>query len=157
MEKNFDFNVTITTRNEEFGEGHKEKITRQLKKLKKQFSHIIDANVILDKQNSSYKVDISLQVPGLVITSRNEDFDKIKAIDNALEKVKTQLKKLKSKVVDHRTIQTTHEVIEEDSEETLFSLCPGAIYSTFETKTWFSISVILDSSASIKTPFNHLV
>ena len=119
MEKNFDFNVTITSRNEGFGEGHKEKITRQLKKLKKYYSHIIDANVILDKQNSSFKVDISLQVPGLVITSRNEDFDQIKAIDNALEKVKTQLKKLKSKVVDHRIAQTTHVVIEEDSEETL--------------------------------------
>ena len=119
MEKKFDFNVTITTRNEEFGEDLKEKITIQLKKLNKYYSHIIDANVILDKQNSSFKVDISLQVPGLVITSRNEDFDQIKAIDTALEKVKTQLKKLKSKVMDHRTIQTAHVVIEEDSEETL--------------------------------------
>ena len=119
MEKNFDFNVTITSRNEGFGEGHKEKITKQLKKLKKYYSHIVDANVILDKQNSSFKVEISLHVPGLVITSRNEDFDKIKAIDTALEKVKTQLKKLKSKVVDHRTVQTTDVVIEKDSEETL--------------------------------------
>ncbi len=119
MEKNFDFNVTITSRNEGFGEGHKEKITKQLKNLKKYYSHIIDANVILDKQNSSFKVEISLHVPGLVITSRYEDYDQIKAMDTALEKVKTQLNKLKSKVVDHRTIQTSHVVIDEDSEETL--------------------------------------
>jgi len=119
MEKYFDFNVTITSRNEGFGEGHKEKITKQLKKLKKYYSHIVDANVILDKQNSSFKVEISLHVPGLVITSRYEDFDQIKAMDTALEKVKTQLKKLKSKVVDHRIAQTAEVVIEEDSEETL--------------------------------------
>ena len=96
------FNVAITCRHEDFGDGFKESIKNQLQKLSKFHSNIIDANVTLDKQNSSFKVEILLHVPGSVITANYEDFNQVKAFDSAIEKVKTQIKKHKSKVMDHR-------------------------------------------------------
>ena len=101
---NENFDVTITSRHEEIREDIKKSLTEQLWKLSKFHSHIIDAGIILDKRNSSLKVDITLRVPGAVITATEEGYkDKI-ILDSALEKIKTQLKKLKSKVADHRAI-----------------------------------------------------
>ena len=117
MKNNYDFNVSITCRHEEFDLDFKELIKKQIQKLSKYYSHIIDSNVILDRQNSSFRVEISLQVPGIVITAKHEDYDRIKALDTALERAKTQLKKLKSKVMDHRISQTIAIVEEEEIEE----------------------------------------
>ncbi len=117
MKNNYDFNVSITCRHEECNLDFKESIKKQIQKLSKYYSHIIDSNVILDKQNSSFKVEISLHVPGLVITAKHEDYDRIKALDISFEKVKKQLKKLKSKVVDHRVSQTIVAAEEENTEE----------------------------------------
>ena len=99
MKNNYDFNVSITCRHEECNFDFKESIKKQIQKLSKYYSHIIDSTVIIDKQNSSFKVEISLKVPGLVITAKHEDYDRIKALDTSFEKVKIQLKKLKSKNV----------------------------------------------------------
>ncbi|MFC1539445.1 ribosome hibernation-promoting factor, HPF/YfiA family [Candidatus Latescibacterota bacterium] len=102
MGKKYDFNVMITCRHEDCSPLYKEEIIIKTKKLSKYYSHIVDANVILDKQHSCFRVEVSLQVPGLVISAKHEDYDRTKAFDATYEKVKTQIKKLKSKVVDHR-------------------------------------------------------
>ena len=117
MKNNLDFNVSITFRHEECDINLKESINNQIQKLSKYYSHIVDANIIIDKQNSIFKVEISLKVPGLVITAKHEDYDRTKALDIALEKVKKQLKKLKSKVVDHRVSQTYTVTDEKKTEE----------------------------------------
>ena len=117
MKNNPDFSISITFRHEECDFNLKESINNQIQKLSKYYSHIIDANIIIDKQNSIFKVEISLQVPGLVITAKHKDYDRTKALDIALEKVKKQLKKLKSKVVDHRVSQTIVAAEEEKTEE----------------------------------------
>jgi len=103
MKKESDFNVTLTCRHQECSDNLKEFVIRQLNKLSRYSTNIIAANVTIDKQNSIYIVDISLQLTGTVINAKQEDYDKTKALDIALEKVKTQVMKLKSKVVDHRT------------------------------------------------------
>ena len=115
--KNYDsFNVTITCRHEDLGDGYKESMKNQIQKLSKFYANIIDANVTLDKQNSNYKVEILLHVPGSVISAKYEDFNHTKAFDSAIDKVKTQVKKLKSKVVDHRK-STLQSVIEPGESE----------------------------------------
>jgi len=106
----------VTNRHDDFGDGFKESVESELKQLQRFYSHIIDASVILDKQNSNYTVEILIHVPGSVITSTHQDYNPAKAIDIALEKVKVQLKKLHSKVVDHRII-TAPPVVEEKSVE----------------------------------------
>jgi len=112
-----DFNVSITCRHEEFTDGFKKSINNQLQKLSKFYSNIIKANVIIDKQNTSFRVEISLHVPGSVITATDEDYNHKKAIDSTIEKVESQIKKLKSKVVDHKALPLTAVVEVEESEE----------------------------------------
>jgi len=117
MKNATDFNVLITCRHEDFTDDFKKSINNQLQKLSKFYSNIIDANVIIDKQNANFRVEISLHVPGSVITATGEDYNCKKAIDSTIRKVERQIKKLKSKVVDHRVSPLTSIVEEEEESE----------------------------------------
>ncbi len=112
-----DFNVSITCRHEEFTDDFKKSINNKLQKLSKFYSNIIKANVIIDRQNTSFRVEIILHVPGSVITATDEDYNYKKAIDSTIEKVERQIKKFKSKVVDHKALPLTAVVEVEESEE----------------------------------------
>ncbi|MBN1292139.1 MAG: ribosome-associated translation inhibitor RaiA [Candidatus Latescibacteria bacterium] len=119
MTKAYDFDVQVTCRHETCDSPLRESIVEQIMKLSKFHPHILDSNVIINRQNSSVKVEISVRVPGLTITAVNEDYNQAKALDAAIEKAKIQIKKLKSKIADHR-VQPPLPVVEaeiaEDSE-----------------------------------------
>jgi ribosomal subunit interface protein len=112
MVKAYDFDVTITCRHNDCDQKLKDSIIHEMLKLSRYHTHIIDGSVVIDKKNSSIKVEVSVRVPGLTITAANEDFNQAKALDTAVEKVKRQLKKLKSKVVDHRIPPQQHPILE---------------------------------------------
>ncbi len=109
--KTYEYDVQITSRHDGCDQYTKDSIVKQMHKLSKFHSHIIDGNVIIDRQNSYIKVEVSLRVPGLTITATDEDYNQAKAVDSAIEKAKTQIKKLRSKVVGHRPA-TTQPVME---------------------------------------------
>lgn len=102
MSKAYDFDVTFTCRHNECDDNFKVTAINKIQKLSRFHSHIIDSNIIVDKKNSSTKVEISLRVPGLTLLAAHEDFNQIKALDLTINKTKAQLKKMKSKVIDHR-------------------------------------------------------
>lgn len=121
-EKTYEYDVQITSRHDSCDQYIKDSIVKQMHKLSKFHSHIIDGNVIIDKQNSYIKVEVSVRVPGLTITATDEDYNHTKAVDSAIEKAKTQIKKLRSKVVDHRPatpqlVMETEEIAEPDTVE----------------------------------------
>lgn len=119
MAKSYEFEVMITSRHNDLHEQAKNTIIKEMLKLSRFHSHIIDGSVIIEKNSSYFKAEISVRVPGLTINAVQEDYNEMKAIDIAIGKTKTQLKKLKSKVVDHRAPQipatetTTTDVSEE--------------------------------------------
>ena len=121
MTSEYSFDVTFTGRHEEIHQEVKSSVIEQIQKLSRFYSHIIDGNVIIDRSNSVVKVEVSLRVPGLTITAKHEDYKQNVAIDGAVERAKTQLKKLKSKIVDHRVSEqpVPEEVtdLEEDNDE----------------------------------------
>ncbi len=102
MSKTYDFDVTFTCRHNECDDNFKAAAINKIQKLSRFHSHIIDSNIIVDKKNSSTKVEISLRVPGLTLLAAHEDFNQMKALDLTINKTKAQLKKMKSKVIDHR-------------------------------------------------------
>lgn len=106
MEKSYEFDVMITSRHEDLKDELKKTIMNQMMKLSRFHSHIIDGTVIIEKNKFYYKAEVSIRVPGLTINAAQEDYNEQKAIDIAIEKAKTQIKKLKSKVVEHRAPQT---------------------------------------------------
>jgi putative sigma-54 modulation protein len=119
MSQTNDFSVSISARHEELSDTVKESITSQIMKLSRYNNHIVDANILVDRHNSTYKVDVSIQLPGSVITACHEDYDQFVALDVALEKTKTQIKKLKEKSVDHRVNQVLQPVETGDIEESI--------------------------------------
>jgi len=102
MAKAYDFDVTVTSRHDVVDEQLKTSAIEEVLKLSKYHTHIIDGAITVEKKNSLYKVDISLRVPGHVFVATEEDYDVSKAIYSSIEKTKTQLMKLKSKIIDHR-------------------------------------------------------
>ncbi len=117
MAKTYDFDVNVTSRHEDCSPRYKEEIIAKILKLSKYFSNIIESNVILDKQNSHFRVEITVQVPKAVISAKHKDHDRTKAFDATYDKVKTQIKKLKSKIVDHRVSPDNQPVMIEEIEE----------------------------------------
>ena len=117
MEKVYDFDVSFTCRHEENVENFKELAINQVLKLSRYHKHIVGCDIKIDKQNTSFTSEILLHVPGHTLRAEHKDFNQIKAFDASIEKVKVQLKKLKSKVVDHRVITQLQESENPESEE----------------------------------------
>lgn len=117
MVKTYEFDVTLTCRNNECDGQTREDAQDQIHKLSKYHTHIIDGNIMIDKQNSSFKVEVSLRVPGHTLIATDVNYSRLKALDAAIEKTKVQLKKLKSKVIDHRANPLQPEVESPEPEE----------------------------------------
>ena len=119
MTKVYDFDVTVTSRHNELNDNLKESTVEDILRLSRFHNHIIDGAVTIDKQNSSFRAEISLRVPGHTLIASHEDYSLSKALDTAIERTKNQLMKIKSKVVDHRAAPPQSEVevtASEDSE-----------------------------------------
>ena len=116
MTNNYDFDVTVTCRHKECGESFRTIAVEEVLKLSKYHSHIINGDVTINHQNSNMEVEVLIHVPGNVINASESGYTLEKALDASIEKVKIQLKKIRSKETDHR-ISLQPEIGEESSEE----------------------------------------
>ncbi|MFC1529409.1 ribosome hibernation-promoting factor, HPF/YfiA family, partial [Gemmatimonadota bacterium] len=76
--------------------------------LSKYFDRIIDAQLILTKEKSSWRAETIIGVPGETLTAEGEDDLLFTAIDDATDRAERQLKKYKAKFdpqKDRRSIQ----------------------------------------------------
>ena len=117
MEKTYDFDVLFTCRCDECDKSFKELAVENVLKLSRYNKHILDGNILLDKQNSAFNVEISLRIPGHTFRAKHADYNQVKALDASVEKVKIQLKRLKSKVVNHRVAVQFPEKVNPESEQ----------------------------------------
>jgi ribosomal subunit interface protein len=106
MTKKYDFPVSFTCRHEECDKPFKTMAIEQVLKLSKFHGRIEDGNITFDKKkNPLIRVEISLRVPGIVIAATDEDFNQTRALDKVIEKAKIQLQKIRSRDIEHRTLQ----------------------------------------------------
>ncbi len=73
----------------------------EVKKLERLYNGIVKADIILFYErgtNSVKTAEVNLHVYGVILTARERSDDYVKAIDGAMEKLETQLKKYKSKL-----------------------------------------------------------
>jgi len=117
MVKAYDFDVNLTCRHEEYNDWFKEMAVEEVLKLSRYHSHIIDGDITIEKQNATFRTEILLRVPGRTIRAAHVDYNQTKAFDNAVEKLKNQLKKLKSKVADHRGVPQQPEIAVLETKE----------------------------------------
>ena len=96
--------INITTRHGKSPEGIKGYIRQKGEKLKKYYNGIIDVEVVLDYQKREQEVDMRVSVAGNVLKAVVKTDNLHRSIDEALNKIETQIKKYKERLrhVDHQ-------------------------------------------------------
>ena len=107
--------ISVTFRNTEGENWHKEYVEERLGKLEKYFDSPVDARVIISVEKFRNTAEINFAANGLNINSREEDKDLHLAIDNAIEKIERQLKKQKERIRGFKNNHSRSERPESDA------------------------------------------
>ena len=126
--------ITITARHFELMKAIRDYVESSCLKIKRYFDHIITVHVTLSLENSRNICEISLQASKFGLQSQAEEMDMYLSIDNALDKMEAQIKKLKDRVTDHQK-RALKDQFPEFSRETDFLVSPGnRVHKTVKTK-----------------------
>ncbi len=93
---------TMTARHCDLAEAYKEHADREIDRLNRYSDNIISADLIVSQEKYRYLVELNVHVGGHILTSREEDTEAYTALDQAVDKMATQLKKHNGKLHDHR-------------------------------------------------------
>ena len=94
--------ITITARHFELTKAIRDYVETSCLKLKKYFDHIITVHATLALENSRNLCELSLHAAKFSLQSQAEEMDMYLSIDNALDKMEGQIKKLKDRITDHQ-------------------------------------------------------
>jgi putative sigma-54 modulation protein len=129
--------ISVTFRNTEGENWHKEYVDDRLKKMKKYIDRPVEAHVVLSVEKFRNVAEVNLMADGLNVNAKEESKDMHLAIDNAIEKIERQLKKHKEKSRGHKTNLTRSEGI------TAISNFPEEMEDTSEMKVIETRKVVL--------------
>ncbi len=105
-------NIEITARHFDLTPELKEHVEHEVAGLTRYFENIISSEVILDVEKYRQTAEIKTRVYNAVLTGKGDTNDMYASIEQAVDKVKVQLKKHKSKLKDKRP-DVIHEKVEE--------------------------------------------
>ncbi|HNZ07154.1 MAG: ribosome-associated translation inhibitor RaiA [Candidatus Cloacimonetes bacterium] len=94
--------ITITARHFELTKAIRDYVETSCLKVKKYFDHIIHVHVTLALENNRNICELTLHASRFNLQSQAEEMDMYLSIDNALDKMEAQIKKLKDRVTDHQ-------------------------------------------------------
>ncbi|MBN1326982.1 MAG: ribosome-associated translation inhibitor RaiA [Candidatus Cloacimonetes bacterium] len=94
--------ITITARHFELTNAIRDHIEHETGRLEKYFDHIINTHFILSLDNNRNNVEMIIHIPKNNLKSEASSADMYMAIDEAIEKMETQVKKLKGKWTNHQ-------------------------------------------------------
>lgn len=95
--------ISVTFRNTEGDNWHKEYIDQKLKKLDKYLDTPVEARVVLSVEKFRNVAEVNLMTNGQTLNAKEEAKEMSLAIDNAIEKIERQLKKRKERTRGHKT------------------------------------------------------
>jgi ribosome hibernation promoting factor len=95
--------ISVTFRNTEGDNWHKEYIDQKLKKLEKYLDTPVEARVVLSVEKFRNVAEVNLMTNGQILNAKEEAKEMSLAIDNAIEKIERQLKKRKERTRGHKT------------------------------------------------------
>lgn len=94
--------ITTTARHFDLTRAIRDHVEKACEKLDKYFDQIINIHITLDLENGRNIVEMALHAAHFNLVSEAEEFDMYLAIDSAIEKMESQIKKLKDKVTHHQ-------------------------------------------------------
>lgn len=100
-------NIEITARHFDLTPELREHIEKEVNGLTRYFENIISSEVILDVEKYRQSAEIRVKVYRETIAGKSDTDDMYQSIEQAVGKVKKQLKKYKGKLKDRRPEQIT--------------------------------------------------
>jgi putative sigma-54 modulation protein len=94
--------ITITARHFELTKAIRDHVETACLKVKKYFDQIITVHITLALENNRNICEMSLHASKFGLQSQSEENDMYVAIDNTIEKMEAQIKKLKDRITDHQ-------------------------------------------------------
>jgi len=94
--------IRITSRHTKASQDLQDTITAEINKLEKFFDKITSCHVVLDSESTDKTVEITMHAQGHEVVGFAKAENLGKAIDEAVEKVGRQLKKLNEKAKSHK-------------------------------------------------------
>ncbi|MDD3051836.1 MAG: ribosome-associated translation inhibitor RaiA [Candidatus Cloacimonetes bacterium] len=94
--------ITITARHFELTNAIRDHVEVACEKLARYFDHISTIHITLDLEDNRNIVEMSLHAKKFSLQSEAEELDMYLAIDSAIDKMESQIKKLKEKVTSHQ-------------------------------------------------------
>ena len=138
--------ITITARHFELTKAIRDYVESACSKLNKYFDQIIAMHVVLALENSRNICELSLLASKFKLQSQAEEMDMYLAIDNAVEKMEAQIKKLKDRITDHQK-RALKQQFETYSHATDFELEPKShMRKTIKTKRVVTESLSLSEA-----------
>ncbi len=126
--------ITITARNFELTKAIRDYVESSCLKIKRYFDHIIAVHVTLSLESSRNICEISLQASRFGLQSQAEEMDMYLSIDNALDRMEAQVKKLKDRVTDHQKRALKDQFRDFSRESDLFVNLENKAHKTVKTK-----------------------
>ena len=110
---------SISGKNMTVRDGVKEAIEKKLSRLDKYFSEDTEAKVVLSYTKDMQKIEVTIPTKLGLIRAEEESRDIMTSIDDAVDSIVAQIKKLKKKIIDKRQSATSFSqlFIEEIDEE----------------------------------------
>lgn len=103
---NIEYPVTVTGRGVHVTQPLKDYTTEKLSKIERFNLRIVDAFVTLDIQRINCRVDIVLKIDNLLVKSHADTNDMYVSIDQAVDKIESQLRKYHERIRDHQARKT---------------------------------------------------
>lgn len=114
--------IKLVGKNVEITEGLRESVNKKLSKLDKFFKEEVNANVLLEVQKGSHKVEVTIPFNGGILRSEETNDDMYKSIDLIIDKLERQIRKQKTKLQrklheEFLDFSAIEEYDDEDNEE----------------------------------------
>jgi len=94
--------ITITGRHVEITEALREHVTEKLGHACKLLDKITSAHVTISVEKARHLVEVVIQSHGATLHAKEETHDMYSSIDQAVDKIETQAKRLKDRIKDHK-------------------------------------------------------
>ena len=100
--------LNITFRNLDATESLKDFAREKVEKVKKYFDRPIEAHVVLSLERHIHHADITLHSGSYTLGGKGKSEDMYQSIDQAMDKIETQLKRSKEKLKNHHDREFAH-------------------------------------------------
>lgn len=101
--------ITITARHFELTNAIRDHVEGACEKLSHYFDYIINISVVITLENNRSSAEMSLHASHFNLHSEAEDNDMYVALDSVLDKMESQIKKLKDKITNHQKKKSLRE------------------------------------------------